>query len=45
MKGAFAAIIAVVILWIMDANFNGGRYTLAAIRMARPILSQIGIHI
>jgi hypothetical protein len=45
MKGFFAALIALVILWLADANFNGGRYTLAAVRMARPILSQIGIHI
>jgi hypothetical protein len=45
MKGIFAAIIAIVILWFVDANFNGGGFTLATVRMARTILSQIGIHI
>jgi hypothetical protein len=45
MKGVFAAIIAIVILWIADAHFNGGRYTLAAVRMARPMLAHLGIHI
>jgi hypothetical protein len=45
MKAILAAVIAVVALWVVDANFNGGRYTLAGVRMARPILAQIGIHI
>jgi hypothetical protein len=45
MKGIFAAIIAIVILWIADAHFNGGRYTHAAVRMVRHMLAQLGIHI
>jgi hypothetical protein len=45
MKAVLAAAVAVVTLWIVDAYFNGGRYTLAAVRMARPILAQLGIHI
>jgi hypothetical protein len=45
MKGAFAAIIALVVLWIVDVNFNDGRYTIVTARMARSILSQIGIYI
>jgi hypothetical protein len=45
MKGVFAAIIAIFILWLADAHFNGGRYALAAVRMARHALAQFGIHI
>jgi hypothetical protein len=45
MKAVLAAVIAVVALWVVDANFNGGHYTIAAVRMARPILAHLGIHI
>ena len=45
MKGILAAIIALVVLWVIDVNFNGGRYTVAVVRMIRPIASLIGIHI
>jgi hypothetical protein len=29
MKAILAAVIAIVALWVVDASFNGGRYTLA----------------
>ena len=45
MKGVFAAIIALVVLWIVDANFNGGRYTVVTMRALRPVLAVIGINI
>ena len=45
MKAALAAFVAIVILWIVDAYSNGGRYAAATLRLARPVLSQIGIQI
>jgi hypothetical protein len=43
MKAVLAAVIAAAALWIVDTNFNGGDYTLAAMRMARPMLAHLGI--
>ena len=34
-----AAFVAVFVLWVVDVNFNGGRYTDAAVRMIRPAAS------
>jgi hypothetical protein len=45
MKSIAAIVIAAVVLWIVDANFNSGRYAIAIVRLARPVLAQIGIHI
>lgn len=42
MKGIFAAIIAVVVLWIVDANFNGGKYTVIVLRMIRSLAHTLG---
>ncbi len=45
MKGVLAAIFALIVLWVIDASFNGGRYTIAVVRVMRPVLAQIGIQI
>ena len=36
MKAIAAAFVALFVLWVVDVNFNGGRYTDAAMRMIRP---------
>ena len=43
MKAVGAAFVAVFVLWVVDVNFNGSRYTDAAVRMIRPMASSIGI--
>jgi hypothetical protein len=43
MKAVAAAFVALFILWVVDVNFNGARYTDAAMRMIRPAASSIGI--
>ena len=43
MKTVAAAFVAVFVLWVVDVNFNVGRYTDAAIRMIRPLASSFGI--
>jgi hypothetical protein len=43
MKTVAAAFVAVFVLWIVDVNFNGARYTDAAVRMIRSAGSSIGI--
>jgi hypothetical protein len=45
MKGIAAALIAVFVLWVVDVNFNGGRYTDVIVRIVRPAASSIGIRI
>jgi hypothetical protein len=45
MKTLAAAIVALFVLWVVDVNFNGGRYTDAAMRMIRSATSSIGIRI
>jgi hypothetical protein len=45
MKGVAAAITAVFVLWVIDVNFNGSRYTDAVVRMIRPVASSIGIRV
>jgi hypothetical protein len=42
MKAVGAAIVAVFVLWVVDVNFNGGRYTDAVMRMIRTTTSSIG---
>jgi len=43
MKAVAAALIAVSVLWVVDVNFNGARYTDAVVRMIRYTTSSIGI--
>jgi hypothetical protein len=43
MKAVAAAFVALFVLWVVDVNFNGGRYTDAAMRMIRPLASSFGI--
>jgi len=43
MKTVAAAFVAVFVLWVVDVNFNGGRYTDAATRMIRSAASSIGV--
>jgi hypothetical protein len=43
MKAIAAAFVALFVLWVVDANFNGARYTDAAMRMIRSTASSIGI--
>ena len=45
MRGLGAAVVAIVVLWVVDANFNGGHYTIIFVRMLRAILALIGINI
>jgi hypothetical protein len=45
MKAVAAAFVAVFVLWVVDVNFNSGRYTNAAVQMIRPAASSIGIRI
>jgi hypothetical protein len=43
MKAITAAFVAVFILWVVDVNFNGSRYTDAVTRMIREAVSSIGV--
>jgi hypothetical protein len=43
MKAVAAAFVALFVLWVVDVNFNGARYTDAAMRMIRHTASSIGI--
>jgi len=43
MKAVTAAFVALFILWVVDVNLNGGRYTYALMQMIRPMASSIGI--
>jgi len=43
MKAVVAAFVALFVLWVVDVNFNGARYTDAAMRMIRPLASSVGI--
>jgi hypothetical protein len=45
MKAVTAAFVAVFVLWVVDVNFNGGRYTDAAVQVIRLAASSIGIRI
>jgi hypothetical protein len=43
MKAVTAAFVALFILWVVDVNLNGGRYTDVAVRMIRSTVSSIGV--
>jgi hypothetical protein len=43
MKAVAAAFVALFILWVVDVNLNGGRYTDVVMRMIRSVASSIGI--
>jgi hypothetical protein len=43
MKAIAAAFVALFVLWVVDVNFNGARYSDAAMRMIRSTASSIGI--
>jgi hypothetical protein len=43
MKAVTAAFIALFILWVVDVNLNGGRYTEVVMHMIRLGASSIGI--
>jgi hypothetical protein len=43
MKAVAAAFVALFILWVVDVNLNGGRYTEVAMQMIRLAASSIGI--
>jgi hypothetical protein len=43
MKAVAAAFVALFILWAVDVNLNGGRYTEVAMQMIRWVASSIGI--
>ena len=43
MKAVAATFVALFVLWVVDVNFNGGRYTDAVTRMIRPMAASIGI--
>jgi len=43
MKAITAAFVAVFILWVVDVNLNGSRYTDAVTRMVRSAVSSIGV--
>jgi hypothetical protein len=43
MKAVTAGFVALFILWVVDVNLNGARYTDAVMRMIRPVISSIGI--
>jgi hypothetical protein len=42
MKAIAAAVVALFVLWVVDVNFNGSRYTDATMRIIRSA-SSIGI--
>jgi hypothetical protein len=43
MKVVAATFVAMFVLWVVDVNFNGARYTDAVVRMIRPAAASIGI--
>ena len=43
MKAVAAAFVALFILWVVDVNLNGARYTEVAMQMIRLGVSSIGI--
>jgi hypothetical protein len=43
MKAITAAFVAVFILWVVDVNLNGSRYTDATMRMIRSAVSSMGV--
>jgi hypothetical protein len=43
MKAVAATFVALFVLWVVDVNFNGSRYTDAIMRMIRPVAASIGI--
>jgi hypothetical protein len=43
MKAVTAAFVALFILWVVDVNLNGARYTAAVMQMIRPLAASIGI--
>jgi len=43
MKAVAAAFVALFILWVVDVNLNGGRYTGAVMRMIQSVASSSGI--
>jgi hypothetical protein len=43
MKAIAATFVALFVLWVVDVNFAGGRYTDAIMRMMRPVAASIGI--
>jgi hypothetical protein len=43
MKAVAAAFVALFILWVVDVNLNGGRYTSVVMQMVRQGTSSIGI--
>ena len=43
MKAITAAFVAVFILWVVDVNLNGSRYTNVAVQMVRATISSIGV--
>ena len=45
MKALVAAFVALFVLWVVDVNFNGARYTDDAVRLIRSATASIGIRI
>ena len=45
MKAIKAAFVAVFILWVVDANFNGSQYTIAITDALRTMVKSFGIRI
>jgi hypothetical protein len=43
MKAVTAAFVALFILWVVDVNLNGGRYTEVVMQMIRSLASSSGI--
>jgi hypothetical protein len=43
MKAIAAAFVALFILWVVDVNINGARYTTVVMQMIRSVGSSIGI--
>jgi len=43
MKAVTAAFVALFILWVVDVNLNGGRYTDVVMQMIRSAASSSGI--
>jgi len=43
MKAVAAAFVALFILWVVDVNLNGGRYTEVVMQVIRAGASSIGI--
>jgi hypothetical protein len=45
MKAVTAAFVAVFILWVVDVNLNGARYTSVVWQLIRAAASSIGVRI